>query len=607
VNNRGFQALLIAVSLLLILGFMVAYTDATLPFIGHDYRLFIPRLLDTDLHYQINGLTIQWYTPSFGGGLPAYPNPLQMQFSLTQLLTRFFNPWIAVLGSTAIYVAIGYLVVFLFLKTVLDFKPLAAILGASLFSANGFIIERLVVGHVNFITFPLIVVPIYALLHPRLPRWLAGAWIAISLSAMVYTGGVYIGVIAAFSMLLLLPLIQFIKPDVFSWKNILAAFLWGGVLTGLLCGSKLYATAAYMNHFPRIAYDSYRSNLLHGLAGFALQLIGPAGSLPILLLIGKTYASYTVHLTQWTGTPYGFWELDTSLTPGVFFLLIVGAWLLAARRYKPDRKQWARNIAASVVLLFGIALTLSFALAKGGLYTQVRQLPVLESLHANTRFTAAFLLPLAVLAAKAFDAWTSRWKSSRLVFAAFAAINFLSLASLWMYFLLPLDLQNRSAELPIMVDTWDQIHAGKTFPVERIVPAMNDYEVIIYQSSNVKNHYEPLFLDDNRLLLAQVHAGSVYDVEGGYYNMTDPTSLVFPQSPDSTLFQRIRVSDSAQLDAFVHRRQPDWKLPAVQIVLDWAAGLAFLGLLLALGGMAMRSVLRTGVLHKPLLPRLKHP
>ena len=42
------------------------------PLVGHDFSYFIPRLVDTDLYVRINGLAIQWYTPSFGGGLPAF-------------------------------------------------------------------------------------------------------------------------------------------------------------------------------------------------------------------------------------------------------------------------------------------------------------------------------------------------------------------------------------------------------------------------------------------------------------------------------------------------------------------------------------------------------
>src|SRR5512137_1191381 len=122
--------LLIVLNILVIIFFLIQYTNAAYPMVGHDYRLFISRLLDSHLYYKVNGLSIEWYTPNFGGGLPAYPNPLQMQFSLPQLITWFINPYAAVLVSMGIYVAIGFYVTYLFLCNVLELNPLSAILGA---------------------------------------------------------------------------------------------------------------------------------------------------------------------------------------------------------------------------------------------------------------------------------------------------------------------------------------------------------------------------------------------------------------------------------------------------------------------------------------------
>ena len=143
---------LIALNLLIIIFFVIQYTSATYPLVGSDYRLFGPRLLDTLLHYKVNGFSIEWYTPSFGGGLPAYPNPLQMQFSFQQLFTFLANPYIAILASGVVYIIAGFWVTFLLLRDVLKLKPLSAILGASFFIANGFFIERLVVGHADKIS-----------------------------------------------------------------------------------------------------------------------------------------------------------------------------------------------------------------------------------------------------------------------------------------------------------------------------------------------------------------------------------------------------------------------------------------------------------------------
>jgi hypothetical protein len=64
--------------------------------------------------------------------------------------------------------------------------------------------------------------------------------------------------------------------------------------------------------------------------------------------------------------------------------------------------------------------------------------------------------------------------------------------------------------------------------------------------------------------------------------MSDPTGYVFPNENNSKLFSLIPVSNYDKLIEFLNRRQPDWKLPMIQIVLDWAAGLTIILILLAI-------------------------
>jgi hypothetical protein len=103
---------------------------------------------------------------------------------------------------------------------------------------------------------------------------------------------------------------------------------------------------------------------------------------------------------------------------------------------------------------------------------------------------------------------------------------------------------------------------------------MNDDAVFTAQASNVTHHYDPLLGENS--FLPHVHEGSVFDIQNGFYNMTDPTGYVFPKENNSKLFSLIPVSDYIKLVDFLNRRQPDWKLPLIQIILDWTAGLTFI-------------------------------
>jgi hypothetical protein len=135
---------------------------------------------------------------------------------------------------------------------------------------------------------------------------------------------------------------------------------------------------------------------------------------------------------------------------------------------------------------------------------------------------------------------------------------------------------------------------------------MNDYEVFQAQASNVAHHYDPLLGENSFHPL--VHEGSVFDIQNGFYNMTDPTGYVFPTENNSRLFSRIPVSDKSKLVDFINRRQPDWKLPLIQIALDWVAGLAFILIVLAVIFYLVREqVPGFKSFHFPPLPRLKRP
>jgi hypothetical protein len=573
VKPRYLTILLIIINILAISFFLVQYTSATYPMVGHDYQLFGPRLIDTLLHYKVNGFSIEWYTPSFGGGLPAYPNPLQMQFSIQQLFTFFFNPWTAILASGVIYLGVGFWITFLFLRDLLEFKPLSAILGAGFFVANGFVIEQMVVGHADKITFPLVVIPIYAILNRKIPAWLAGALISITGAILLNSGGVYIGVLCLFTTIVTLPIVYFLKPSLFSMKKILYGLIWGSILTVLLCGSKLYPVMAYMQSFPREVHDHYFVDTASSIVGQTFQLIGIMTSLPFLRLIGKSSLVFVVRLAEWTGSPYGFWEVDTSISPALIFLLLIGIWTVLSRKPRLDKRALITKGIAGIILIISVIFIFQFSSAKGFLFDPVKELPILKSLRNNTRFVASFILPLAFLGVKMFDHWISS-RSPRLATSAFLVLNGISLISLWAYYLLPMSVQVRDFEIGTILNTYKKVQAGAVFPVNKIIPAMNDYEVFQARASNVTHHYDPLLGETSFYPL--VHAGSVFDVQDGFYNMTDPTGYVFPSENGSKLFSRIPVSDRQKLLDFLNRRQPDWKLPAIQILLDWAAGLTLL-------------------------------
>src|SRR5262245_48529109 len=172
--------------------------------VGHDNRYYIPRLLDTDIHIRLNGLAIQWYTPSFGGGLPAFPNPQHLQFSPLQLFTYWMHPWAAVQLAMVLYAAVGFFVFFRYLASHMGLRREAAVLGGIFFVGNGFFIEHMIVGHVGFQMFPLGAVLLAALTDTYRRLSINASVVALTLAAMVFQAGIYLIVLLALSLALTL-------------------------------------------------------------------------------------------------------------------------------------------------------------------------------------------------------------------------------------------------------------------------------------------------------------------------------------------------------------------------------------------------------------------
>ena len=294
------------------------------PFVGHDYRYFIPRLLDTDLHIRLNGLSVQWYTPSFGGGLPAYPNPQHLEYSLVQGLSFFINPWLAILLTTGIVSFIGYYYFFKFLTEILAVGWMSGTLGAMFFLGNGFYIEHMIAGHLGFQLFPLAAVILYLLLEMHNKYLYNAIAIALMIAMILYQGGFFIAVVISMSFGITLPMLYLYKPEIFDLKRTSRVVAWAIFLSACIAGSKIYATLSFMKYFPREIFDNYNVGLSQALIGIVAQLFGVMTLMPVFL-ITHTYSEFlSGSLSNITGAKYGIWEIDTGLSPVLLIILLVG-------------------------------------------------------------------------------------------------------------------------------------------------------------------------------------------------------------------------------------------------------------------------------------------
>ncbi len=583
---------LIVINILVIGAFIIWYCNRTYPIIGHDYRLFMPYMLNSYLHQKINGLTVQWYTPSFAGGRPVYPNPQDLQFSLPQFLLWVVNPWIAILASIMVFISIGFIATYYFLKKLVGLGSFASILGAVFFIANGFYFNHMAAGHVTYQEFPLLAVIVIILTHPKLPHWLGGVFLSLVMTILIYSG-IHNIPFFLLTSILLFPILYLIKPSLLNWKRILSTVLWGGILTLLVCGSKISAIIYFMRFFPRLAQDNYTTNLLTGTVGIIRQLLGTMTLAPIYRVLGLAVPGASayqaaVDLTRTTGTSYGIWELDASLSPALLLLLAGGA--IAFLSHKPNLKASInkKRLIAEVCLILATWLVIEFTLAKGIIYPHIRDLPILRSLQVNIRYVCAFIFPLAVVGAVIFNNWTKNWKSQARLLRVFLVLDAIALISLGALYYVPTEYELGpmtaafrlyQCDFRPILATYNAIrYEGETFPVENVVPDADPWAVFQDNATNLIDPYNTYFKALNGYRDA-LHAGSVYDVNNGYYNIINPTGYLFPEADHSSMYERIPVTEKAQFLDFINRRQPQWKLPLIQQVLGWVSLIAFIAAL----------------------------
>lgn len=573
------KRIFIVSGVLLYLGFLLFYVNTFYPLVGHDYRYFLPRLVDSFIHYQQNGFSVQWFTPSFGGGLPAFPHPQHLQFSLNQLLTFLVNPWLATLITISIFTVVGYVCVYRLFVDELELGWMASNLGALFFIGNGLYIQHSTTGS-GYEGFPLIGVLLLVLVSRKVSTLQAGVAAGVVMAVWVHSAGFYLFVIFGLTCLVGFPLLAILFPSRFNYTLVMKKFLAGGVLFLLLSAGKLYAVFSYLQYFPRVVLDDYYSSFPEALVGLAMQFTGvPLFTIPMRLLREDPKAVGQMMTALVGGRGFGLWEMDISISPVLIYILFFQFRKLFSttrvkrifqRRSLPVKKG---QLYSGLALVFGVWLAFEFTAARGVLYGLIRDLPVLSSLHNNVRYAGSFVLPLVVLGAYFFDREFSRVAAPRRL-KVFSFFFVGSLMWLGVYFLIPYELQSRNFNITQTLTDYQNAKAGEDFYVSDVMEVTDNMVFTSHATSLYP--YEPIFGYDLEAFLTRLEPGSIYREENQTYNLTNPRSLVYDTDER---FARFTTNQKEMMEQFVHYQQPDWDLPPIQGILNTLSGGSFLAVL----------------------------
>jgi hypothetical protein len=566
---------------LLVVLVSIGILNSGYPKIGHDYFSLI-RSVDTYLYYLKNGLHIQWWTPWFGGGLPSYPDPIQIQFSLTQFLMFVVNPWLAVIITVFFYMAVGYSSMYFLIRRCLEMSKPDAALGATLFCTCAYMIEHLSAGHLNYGTFVFLPMILWLLIDRSVNRPLSVCLIALSIAYIVNSAGFYFVVIFGLSIPLTIALFYLISSririNIGDFSLVILSALGIGLCISI---SKLLAMQSFLHYFPRVLAAHYAISPAKAITGLLFELFFA----PFAVLFQNIPVDHI--LRRMTGAEYGLWEMDAGLSPIVLFIFCAGLILVKDnpfRRLAGYLFASPRRICALLTLCIVGLLSVEFTVARGFPYTFIKTLPFFSSLHANTRNAAIFIVPI-VMSAIFIRQWLEKsgmggrilnpWLLSLCSIVIFAA-----------YVSVPPRFGHLKVDANMLTQCWKIIRMAPDSLVCKRIMEIRDDRVFIEPASSLFPNL-PIMGYELEYFKPEIHPGPVADTNSGYFNLTNPASLVYPKENNLRQFERISPGDKENFVKFINNRQTTWKRPHYQYVADKVSLVSFIltGLVVLFYGM----------------------
>jgi hypothetical protein len=510
-------------------------------FLGADYTYFLPRLLDGEYWFAVNGIwETPWFTPSFCGGLPFFGNPQSMYYSVPQALAIFFGPLKAVYYTFLAFQLAGFAGFYLLMRGPFGAARSLSLLGAALFTLNGFYAHRMIVGHFAFHAYPLLSLACYFTLRPipgegsaRRRRFiLDSAAAAIIFAVMIHSGMLELGLPAGAAVALV---------GVFSGAlrgrdgDFWGRFALSGLIALALGASRLAATVAFMDQFTRSFY-SYPGGIKSAvkLAWFVIQVLffWPEKMLMYgaTFMMGKKIIIHSV----------AYYEYSVTIVP---LLLAIPAGYFHLRKWGTEEGRGeikpaaALNLAAGILIVLAVA-SLLYSFEDERISAIRKSAPIIGA-YTNMMCWMSALIPAAILAPLVLFGRIPMGDFTKtgvaLLCAGVAALQ------VWSY--------DRSLYHQYHYDfrkieaAHDMVRAGKLLPrVEKIVDqSASDWDRPLLDKvpmggddyladcASQMTCYEPIFgYSFSKYPAGMIRPGAAMEVKDGFFNLKNPSCYSYP-------------------------------------------------------------------------------
>jgi len=537
------------VPLAILLGLFFYLLNIRYPFIGHDYHVFIFRLLAGKWHFLHQGLSPFRYAVHFGGGMPMYGDPEDSYYSLMQFFIFAIHPWLAIQLAIGITMALGYVGWYLFGRDIIHLtKPWSHVLAVVILT-NGFYLAHMAVGHIVYHTFPMVGFLFWLLLDRKKdspsPLLLKACLFSLIVAYIFYGGGYFVLLLSVLGFIFVLPFEFALSRFPFTERlKILAmrilAYSPGALL---ICSSKLVSVYSLMRFFPRTT---------------ALAQFQPDTS--ALLFIIKTFWVIPQGAHLFAGAPWGPHESTMLLSPitllGIFSSLFL---LWVFKDYW--RKRWL--LLSFLVAYSGFLFIFFLQITRGyGFLVQslIRLFPF-SSIRVPQRFLYVFSLFISVFGVWSLYAFIKQWRPSASTIVAVSSV----VISLTFFVTGNYALINNELDIRVEYDSWKKnslpvITQSFSLPITAIQDTWPD----LLGNSSVR--VPSAVLDFRRI--GSLHVGPVNDRQDGFYNLLNPSCYQFPTENNCKPGDRIPVSDRENFENFRRGLPTRWALSSLQKIAD---------------------------------------
>lgn len=519
--------------------------------IGHDYGYAFPHLLAGAYWFHQNGpFSIPWFTPALAGGMPFYAHPLDGYFSFPQAAMIAGGPIFAARATLVVFAALGFLGTYSCLRRAFGLSLAASLLGATLFTWNGFFTARMLAGHLGFHSQMLVPLAAYWITRPvpdgtRARRIVFDALCAGLVFTYMFQAGNFYGLVPAALACAAIAICVALRGGRIADSGMRLALAIVVVIP--LCAAKLNAALAFVDACPRAGYP------LPGAFNEAAAVLLAAQSLfvfPSVELGRAALVNQQFRLDRH--------ELDYDITWVALVLVLVAAWTFRHRIRVLVRGK--RNIAL-VACAFAVLLVPILVNVYSPHWNEfLKHVPIVRNSSNLVRWFVAYVPVFCVLAALGFDALcSSSRRSTTLAIAAGVLVVVTHVCRDRSYY------ANQPYSVARIENAWRELRATDRVPpidrcggeigADKDDPWPADRNDHLLDGESRIACYEPMFgYQLEWLPVLTLHAGPARARQGDTYNFKNPAGYVFPAENGLRAGDHFHAGQEAELDAFLDYR-----------------------------------------------------